>query len=68
MPRLGFDPITPNGTKSALITFTVKERPPVLARLQKANVNVRLGPHFLRVSPSIYNDMHDIDRLLEALS
>jgi len=68
MPRLGFDPITPKGTKSALITFTVKERPPVLARLQKANVNVRLGAHFIRVSPSIYNDMQDIDRLLEALS
>jgi selenocysteine lyase/cysteine desulfurase len=68
MPRLGFDAITPKGTKSALITFTVKERPPVLARLQKANVNVRLGAHFLRVSPSIYNDMRDIDRLLEALS
>src|SRR5215472_8887407 len=68
MPRLGFDPITPKGTKSALITFAVKDRPPVLAGLQKANVNVRLGAHFLRVSPSIYNDMQDIDRLLEALS
>jgi len=68
MPRLGFAPITPKGTKSALITFAVKDRPPVLAGLQKANVNVRLGAHFLRVSPSIYNDMQDIDRLLEALS
>jgi len=68
MPRLGFNPITPEGTKSALITFTVKERAPVLARLRKANINVRLGEHFLRVSPSIYNDTRDIDRLLEALS
>src|SRR5215470_11704108 len=68
MPRLGFEPITPEGTKSALITFTVKDRQPVLARLQKASINVRLGAHFLRVSPSVYNDMQDIDRLLEALS
>ncbi len=68
LPRLGFEPITPEGTKSALITFTVKDRQPVLARLQKANINVRLGAHFLRVSPSVYNDMQDIDRLLEALS
>ena len=68
MPRLGFDPITPPGTKSALITFTVKERKPVLERLQKASINVRLGAHFIRLSPSIYNDMQDIDRLLGALS
>jgi len=68
MPRLGFEPITPAGTKSALITFIVKERQPVLERLMKATINVRLGAHFLRVSPSVYNDMQDIDRILEALS
>ena len=68
MPRLGFDPVTPPGTKSALITFVVKDRPPVLRRLQAATINVRLGAHFLRVSPSVYNDMKDIDRLLGALS
>ena len=68
MPRLGFEPVTPPGTKSALLTFTVKERQPVFERLQKANINVRLGAHFMRVSPSVYNDLSDIDRLLEALS
>ena len=68
MPRLGFEPVTPPGTKSALLTFTVKDRQPVFERLQKANINVRLGAHFIRVSPSVYNDLPDIDRLLEALS
>ena len=34
----------------------------------KANINVRLGQHFIRLSPSVYNDMKDIDRLLAALS
>lgn len=68
MPRLGYEPVTPPGTKSALLTFTVKDRQPVFERLRKANINVRLGAHFLRVSPSVYNDMQDIDRLLEALS
>jgi selenocysteine lyase/cysteine desulfurase len=68
MPRLGFEPATPPETKSALITFIVKDRQPVFERLQKANINVRLGAHFIRVSPSVYNDMQDIDRLLEALS
>ena len=68
MPRLGFEPITPAGTKSALLTFLVKDRQPVFERLQKANINVRLGAHFMRVSPSVYNDRQDIERLLEALS
>jgi selenocysteine lyase/cysteine desulfurase len=68
MPRLGYEPVTPAGTRSALITFSVKDRQTVFERLEKANINVRLGAHFLRVSPSVYNDMHDIDRLLEALS
>src|SRR5262245_6976739 len=68
MPRLGFEPVTPPGTKSALLTFTMKHRQPVFERLQKANINVRLGPHFLRISPSVYNDLQDIDKLLEALS
>ena len=37
-------------------------------RLLAAKVNVRVAPHWLRVSPSVYNDMSDIDRLLNALS
>jgi len=68
MPRLGFPCVTPPETKSALITFSVKDRKPVLERLVKADINVRLGAHYIRVSPSIYNDLRDIDRLLEALS
>lgn len=68
MPRLGFAPFTPPGTRSALLTFAVKERPPVLQRLQKARINVRLGRNYLRVSPSVYNDLADVDRLLEALA
>jgi selenocysteine lyase/cysteine desulfurase len=67
MPRLGYEAVTPPATKSALLTFTVKDRAPVLDRLKKANINVRLGA-FIRVSPSVYNDLHDIDRLLEALA
>jgi len=68
MPRLGFEPATPPGSKTALLTFTVKDREGVYRRLLKANINVRLGAHFIRLSPSVYNDMKDIDRLLEALS
>ena len=68
MPRLGFTPMTPAGTRSALITFTFKDRAPVVEKLRKANVNVRVGQNFIRLSPSVYNDMGDVDRLLGALA
>ena len=68
MPRLGFSPLTPPESTSAIISFTMKDRANVLERLKKANVNVRVAEDFLRVSPSVFNDMGDVDRLLEALS
>ena len=68
MPRLGFAPLTPPESTSALMSFTMKDRANVIERLKKANVNVRVAEDFLRVSPSVFNDMGDIEKLLEALS
>jgi selenocysteine lyase/cysteine desulfurase len=68
MPRLGFEPITPPESTSALISFTVKDPKTVRERLQKANINVRVSDRFIRISPSVYNDMSDIDTLLAALA
>lgn len=68
MPRLGFTPITPPESTSAIVSFKMKDRANVIERLKKANVNVRVAPEFLRVSPSVFNDTADIDKLLEALS
>ena len=68
MPRLGFDPMTPPESRSALVSFAIKDYRPILARLERAKVNVRLARHWLRVSPSVFNDLKDIDHLLEALS
>jgi selenocysteine lyase/cysteine desulfurase len=68
MPRLGFQPVTPPGTRSALLTFTFKERAPIVEKLRKAYINVRVGANFIRFSPSVYNDMADVERLLAALA
>jgi selenocysteine lyase/cysteine desulfurase len=67
MPRLGFEPITPPGSKSALVSFAVKDTAPYAERLKKADVNVRVGRNFIRLSPSVYNDLSDIDRFLDAV-
>ncbi|MGC1491286.1 MAG: aminotransferase class V-fold PLP-dependent enzyme, partial [Candidatus Acidiferrum sp.] len=68
MPRLGFDPLTPPESTSALVSFAVKDYQSVFQRLRRGNVNVRLGRNFIRVSPSVFNDMNDIDKLLELLA
>jgi selenocysteine lyase/cysteine desulfurase len=68
MPRLGFPPITPPETTSALISFAIKDQAAVQKRLRKANINARVAERFLRVSPSVFNDVKDIEALLEALA
>lgn len=68
MPRLGFDPLTPPESASALITFALKDYKAVQSRLQKAGVNARVAQRYIRLSPSVFNDMHDIDTLLAALA
>jgi selenocysteine lyase/cysteine desulfurase len=68
MPRLGFAPLTPPESTSALVTFAVKDYKPVKERLQKAGVNARVSERYIRISPSVFNDMNDIDKLLEALA
>jgi selenocysteine lyase/cysteine desulfurase len=46
----------------------VKDPEATKERLKQANVDVKTDQHYMRVSPSIYNDRGDVDRLLDALS
>ncbi|HXW91345.1 MAG TPA: aminotransferase class V-fold PLP-dependent enzyme [Terriglobales bacterium] len=68
MPRLGFEPLTPPDSTSALVSFAARDYKAIVGRLEKAGVNARVSRSYIRISPSVFNDMKDIDRLLEALS
>ncbi len=70
IPRLGFTAVTPSESTGGNVTFarTNVGESDVPKRLAAAKVNVRVAKHWLRVSPSVYNSMNDIERLLEALS
>jgi selenocysteine lyase/cysteine desulfurase len=68
LPRMGFKSLTPADAGSPIATFVVEDPAAAGARLEKANVSVRLSGHLMRVSPSVYNDQADIDKLLNALS
>lgn len=69
LPRLGFEPMTPEDSTGPLIAFAYKDaRQTFGERLKRAGVQVTLGAHRLRVSASVFNTPADIDRLLEALA
>jgi selenocysteine lyase/cysteine desulfurase len=69
LPRLGFTSITPHGTTSAIAAFTARDAEKRFGpRLKQANVSVTIGGDRIRISPSLYNDMRDVERLLTALS
>jgi selenocysteine lyase/cysteine desulfurase len=50
------------------VTFAHRDAEGINRTLQNARVNVRVAEYWMRISPSVYNDMSDIDRLLNALS
>ena len=69
LPRLGFTAITPAESESAIAAFTAPDAETRFAkRLKQADVSVTLSGDRMRVSPSLFNDMHDVERLLNALS
>ena len=69
MPRRGFTSITPRESPSPLIAFTMAGAEQRFAkRLASAKVAVSLYGDRMRISPSIFNDVRDIEVLLDALA
>ena len=68
MPALGYPTITPPGMGTPLAAFQDPHPDETLAKLKRANVDVKVKWHQLRVSPAVYNNDDDIDALLNALS
>ncbi|MGO8736884.1 MAG: aminotransferase class V-fold PLP-dependent enzyme [Terriglobia bacterium] len=69
LPSMGYPSITPRGNESPIVSFACKDPETAMRKLRKADVHVamRFG-NKMRISPSVFNDMADINRLLEALS
>lgn len=68
LPKRGFAPMTPPETQGPIVTFAYQDAQKKLEPILKAaNIKVTLGSNRMRVSPSVYNDMGDIEKLLQAL-
>jgi selenocysteine lyase/cysteine desulfurase len=70
VPRFGFTCVTPPGSTGGNITFSYPNvnQSPYPQKLQAAKVNVRFSRNWMRLSPSVYNDMADVERFLNAMS
>ena len=61
-------PLTPTGSRSAILSYAFKDAYSILKpKLDAADVNIQVYENMIRISPSFYNDMNDIDRLLDVL-
>ena len=68
LPAKGYESITPLGNESPILAFSVPDPDAIMASTRAAGVHVamRFG-NKLRISPSVYNNHADVDRLIEAL-
>jgi selenocysteine lyase/cysteine desulfurase len=67
LPRLGFQAMTPTESTSPIVTFAKADTRDISARLKQAHIDIAVYPHRIRISPSVYNDQADVEKLLEAL-
>ena len=69
LPSAGFARLTPPGTDSPLVSFRHDGNTERLdAALAAARLTIRVASHHVRISPSVFNDMDDIDRLVDVLA
>lgn len=68
LPQKGYQSITPLGNESPILAFIVPDPDKTVASCRNNNVHIamRFG-NKMRLSPSVYNNHDDIDRLIEAL-
>lgn len=68
LPELGFAPLTPAGP-GPIAAFAYRDAATKLrAPLAAASIKISLYEHRIRVSPSVYNSMGDVERLIDTLA
>ena len=69
LPPLGFTMLTPHGSRSPIVAFACQNaQQRFAARLRSEKIRISIYEHRIRVSPSVYNTIEDVDRLVHALT
>lgn len=68
LPKIGFLPLTPQDSTSPIVCFALKDAyKKIKPLLDEADINIQVYENYIRISPSFYNDMNDVDKLVEVL-
>lgn len=69
LPRLGYSSLTPADTGTALVSFRHQGDVNGLhERLDDAGIAASVAAHHIRLSPSVFNDMDDVEKLIDVLT
>jgi selenocysteine lyase/cysteine desulfurase len=69
LPAMGYKLITSMDAASSMVVVQVKDLKTVQEKLRKANIQVTTtGANRVRISPALYNNIEDVNRLLAALA
>lgn len=68
LPRLGYPLMTPPESTAPILVCARDSASELAPRLAAAGVRIALHHNRFRISPSVFNDMGDIDRLLAVLA
>lgn len=68
LPKHGFKPLTQPGSSSPVLAFAYEGAARFAKPLREANIQISVYQNRIRISPSVYNSMDDVEQLVRALS
>lgn len=69
LPKRGFEPLTPANSSGPIAAFAYKGAAARFGKaLRDAGIQISTYENRIRISPSVYNDMEDIEKLLRILA
>jgi len=68
LPKHGFKLLTPPGSASPVLAFGYKGAARFAKPLRDANIQISVYQNRVRISPSVYNSMDDVEQLVRVLS
>jgi selenocysteine lyase/cysteine desulfurase len=69
LPQLGLIPLTPAGSRSPVVAFACRDADKRFAdRLKAAGIRISLYPDRMRIAPSVYNTLDEVDHLASVLA